>query len=111
MSKRVPRREALALLLLIVVALALRLYRLEAQSFWNDEGTSVALALRDLPTITRNAASDIHPPLYYYLLHGWLQLVGIGPTNPAPIVGAAPLGEAAARSLSALAVTALVAAT
>ena len=64
-----PRWEWMALLGIMLLALALRLYRLDAQSLWNDEGTSVALAQRDLATITRNAADDIHPPLYYYLLH------------------------------------------
>jgi mannosyltransferase len=99
------RWEWLGVLLLIALALGLRLYRLDAQSLWNDEGTSVALALRDLPTITRNAASDIHPPLYYYLLHGWLRLAGVDPAAPAPV------GEAAARSLSALVGVGIVAAT
>jgi len=99
------RWELLGVLLLITLALGLRLYHLDAQSFWNDEGTSVALALRDLPTITRNAASDIHPPLYYYLLHGWLRLAGVSPADPAPV------GEAAARSLSALVGVGIVAAT
>jgi 4-amino-4-deoxy-L-arabinose transferase-like glycosyltransferase len=83
-----------ALLCIVLLALGLRLYRLDAQSLWNDEGTSVALAQRDLPTITRNAAGDIHPPLYYYLLHLW--------------VGAFGQSEFAVRSLSALAGVALV---
>mgnify|MGYP005836103513 CR=1 FL=1 len=77
-----------ALALLLALALALRLYRLDGQSLWNDEGTSVALAARDLATITRNAARDIHPPLYYYALHFWVRLFGNS--------------EVAVRSLSAL---------
>ena len=85
--------ETLVLLAIVLLALGLRFYRLDAQSFWNDEGTSVALAQRDLATITRNAAHDIHPPLYYYLLRGWMLLFG----------QSAPIGaEFAARSLSAL---------
>ena len=68
-----PLTVALALFLL---ALALRLYRLEGQSLWNDEGTSVALAGRSLVTITRDASHDIHPPFYYYLLHGWVSVLG-----------------------------------
>ena len=65
-----------ALLLILLLACALRFYRLDAQSLWNDEGTSIAVAGRDLATITRDAAHDIHPPLYYWLLHGWLRLTG-----------------------------------
>ena len=88
-------RHRVAGLLLILLAFGLRFYRLDAQSLWNDEGTSVAVAQRDLATITRDAAHDIHPPLYYWLLHGWLRLVGSS--------------EAAVRSLSALLGVALVA--
>jgi len=81
-------RSDVVLILVLLLALGLRLYRIEAQSLWNDEGTSVALAGRDLLTITRSAANDIHPPLYYYLLHFW--------------TGAFGNSEAAVRSLSAL---------
>ncbi len=65
----------LALAFILLLALGLRLYRIDGQSLWYDEGTSVALAMRDLPTITRDATADIHPPLYYYLLHTWVGLV------------------------------------
>jgi len=61
---------------ILLLALGLRLYRIDAQSLWNDEGTSVAVAERDLATIARDAAGDIHPPLYYWLLAGWQRLVG-----------------------------------
>lgn len=90
-------RPVILLLVILALALGLRLYRLDAQSLWNDEGTSVALAQRDLATITRNAANDIHPPLYYYLLHFW--------------VGAAGISEFAVRALSAALGTLVVAAT
>ncbi|MFQ6058156.1 MAG: glycosyltransferase family 39 protein [Anaerolineae bacterium] len=94
------KRETLSrwmVLVILVLALALRFYRLEAQSLWYDEGTSVAMAGRGLATITRHAAADIHPPLYYYLLHFWVLPFGTG--------------EAAIRALSALTGTALVALT
>jgi 4-amino-4-deoxy-L-arabinose transferase-like glycosyltransferase len=70
------------------LAVALRTYNLGGQSLWNDEGTSVALAQRDLATITHDAARDIHPPLYYWLLSGWIRAAGTS--------------EFAVRSLSAL---------
>lgn len=82
------------LILVLLLALGLRLYRIESQSLWNDEGTSVALAARDLVTITRSAANDIHPPLYYYVLHFWMAICGDS--------------ELAVRSLSALLGTLLV---
>lgn len=64
--------------LIVILALAalLRFYLLDGQSFWNDEGNSARIAERSLPLITEGAAGDIHPPLYYYLLHGWRSLFG-----------------------------------
>lgn len=60
------------LLLIVLLAFFLRLYRLDHQSLWYDEGFSVYLARMSLGEITARTASDIHPPLYYYLLHLWL---------------------------------------
>ncbi len=67
---------AALLLLITLLGLGLRLYRLDAQSLWYDEGFSVYLARMDLGEITARTAEDIQPPLYYYLLHGWTQLLG-----------------------------------
>ncbi len=75
------RISNILLVAILLLALGLRLYRIDAQSLWNDEGTSVALAQRDLATIARDAAADIHPPLYYWLLHGWIKLVGTNETG------------------------------
>lgn len=61
---------------IVLLALCLRCYRLDGQSLWADEGNSAALAARNLATITRDAAHDIHPPLYYYLLHFWVRILG-----------------------------------
>ncbi len=58
------------------LALGLRLYRLAAQSLWYDEGISLNLAGRSVADITRAALADIHPPVYYYLLHFWTRLAG-----------------------------------
>ena len=64
------------LVLIILLGLGLRLYGLDAQSLWYDEGFSVYLARMDLGEITLRTAADIQPPLYYYLLHGWITLFG-----------------------------------
>jgi 4-amino-4-deoxy-L-arabinose transferase-like glycosyltransferase len=64
------------LLLIPLAAFALRLYRLGAASLWYDETVSLFLARQDLVALTRHTAGDIHPPLYYYLLHFWGQFAG-----------------------------------
>ncbi len=62
--------------LVIVLALSTMFYRLTASSLWADEGNSVAQAMRPLPQLIQHAALDIHPPLYYILLHGWVRVFG-----------------------------------
>lgn len=72
-------RSAAVMALLVLVtllALGLRFYRLDGQSLWYDEAFSVYLARMDMGEITTRTAADIQPPLYYYLLHGWIQLFG-----------------------------------
>ncbi len=61
---------------IILAAFALRLYRLGLASLWYDETVSLYLARQDLAALTRHTAGDIHPPLYYYLLHFWGQFAG-----------------------------------
>ena len=65
-----------ALLLLMLAAFALRLYRLEAQSLWYDEGVTAEISRRGLAELTRWTAGDIQPPLYYYVVALWGRLAG-----------------------------------
>ncbi len=54
----------------------MRVYRLDAQSIWYDEGLSIYLA--QLPpdqTIALSATTD-HPPLHALLLGAWIRLAG-----------------------------------
>ena len=76
MKRFLPSLAAILLVLITLLALALRLFRLDAQSLWYDEGFSVYLARMGLAEIAARTAADIQPPLYYYLLHGWMQLFG-----------------------------------
>jgi 4-amino-4-deoxy-L-arabinose transferase-like glycosyltransferase len=67
------------ILLLTLLAFGLRLYRMGFQPLWGDEGWSFYFASMSLGEMIRLTAQDIHPPLYYALLSGWLRLVGSGP--------------------------------
>jgi mannosyltransferase len=71
-----PAGHLLLIVAVLLLATALRFYQLDGQSLWADEGNSAALALRSLGQITRDAGHDIHPPLYYWLLHFWVRAVG-----------------------------------
>ncbi len=69
-------RRRFLVLTILLLATGLRFYRLDAQSFWNDEGNSARLSERSISKIIEGTASDIHPPLYYLILRGWRELVG-----------------------------------
>lgn len=83
---RHPRRPLV--LAALVLALCLRAWRLDQHSLWQDEGLSLyraSLGLRELlggriplgALVTR----DVHPPVYFLLLGGWLRLLGLGPAH------------------------------
>ncbi|WP_273825307.1 glycosyltransferase family 39 protein [Pseudomonas asplenii] len=61
---------------LLALALALRLYQLTAAAIWGDEGSSLLLAQYPLTELWTHAARDVHPPLYFALLRGWISLFG-----------------------------------
>ena len=66
------RKNLFWVLAALTVGFFARVNELGAQSLWNDEGTSVALARTSLSALVNAAAHDIHPPLYYILLSGWI---------------------------------------
>ncbi|HRV91197.1 MAG TPA: hypothetical protein P5526_03430, partial [Anaerolineae bacterium] len=65
------RRYYLPALLILWLALALRLYRLDFQSIWWDEGHSIFVASHPVTAIPTLPAMDVHPPAYFSLLHVW----------------------------------------
>jgi mannosyltransferase len=68
-------RLAVALLTLGIFSLYLRY--LGRQSLWFDEGLSVLFAARPVPQLLHTLIyEDLHPPLYYLLLHFWMALAG-----------------------------------
>lgn len=103
------------LVALIVIGFALRLFRLDFQPLWWDEGYSVFFATRDFGTMIERTAIDIHPPLYYALMQGWIAFAGKSDTALrllSVIIGTAtiPLLYALARQLFTDARIAIVAA-
>ncbi|WP_166217904.1 glycosyltransferase family 39 protein [Pseudomonas atagonensis] len=73
---RWARRHGLIPILLL--ATLVRFYDLTAAAIWGDEGSSLLLANYSLGDIWNHAAFDVHPPLYFMLLHGWIGLFGDG---------------------------------
>ena len=73
--RRVTKNRWL-LLLIIVLAFALRVYRLDTQSIWYDEGLSIQLAQQDPAQAIALSATTDHPPLHTLLLGAWMRVAG-----------------------------------
>lgn len=81
------RVELVAVTVLAVVAgVALRF--LTRSGLWLDEALSVNIAELPLGEIAGALRQDGHPPLYYYLLHVWIGVVGDGDVAVRALSGA-----------------------
>ncbi|MCZ7573369.1 MAG: glycosyltransferase family 39 protein [Ardenticatenaceae bacterium] len=76
--RRTRAWESVTLLAVLMLADGLRLFRLEDASIWWDEGLAVWAARQSPLAIARWTATDVHPPLYFWLLHFWRALAGDG---------------------------------
>jgi mannosyltransferase len=94
MTRRMNSPSAL-LGAILVAGAALRFATLSTQSFWLDEAIAINSARLDLGgMIDSLARTEGNPPLYFFLLDGWMRVFGDS--------------EAAVRSLSALIGTATI---
>jgi 4-amino-4-deoxy-L-arabinose transferase-like glycosyltransferase len=66
----------MAILVVATLAYGLGMAR---EGLWYDEAYSAAMAEHPVPEIVRLAGSDVHPPLYYLLLH--YVRAGLGPSE------------------------------
>ncbi len=48
------------------------------RAFWGDEAWSALISSLPIVDLITTTASDFHPPLYYLILHFWINLVGSG---------------------------------
>lgn len=83
-SLRVHLNERIALVAILLLAFALRVYRLDAQAIWWDESLSVYRATRDLGTVLANTiviqnvvTVDTLPQLYFVFLNLLVRAFGI----------------------------------
>ena len=70
--------NAAAFAIISLLASVLLFVRLDAKSFWADELYTWTLAGHSPVTILSDVAADLHPPLYFILIHYWSLLVGQG---------------------------------
>jgi 4-amino-4-deoxy-L-arabinose transferase-like glycosyltransferase len=72
------RTTPAALVALTLLALVLRLYRVDAQGLWYDELFAVTHSMASVPEMLRVMAHDFHPPLHNLLLRASFALFGVG---------------------------------
>jgi len=79
-------RDRVALSSIFAIAIALRLVNLGGRPLWYDEAFAVLYAEKSFSTMLRGTltpvhgvAADVHPLLYYAILHLWMQLFGQSP--------------------------------
>ncbi len=70
------KRYSLFLLMGLLAAFALRVYRLGDQNIWWDEGLAIWAVRYGFAETTLWTAGDVHPPLYFWLLWPWVRLAG-----------------------------------
>ncbi|SEN53691.1 glycosyltransferase family 39 protein [Pseudomonas sp. NFACC39-1] len=76
LPSRLVDRSALAVV--AVLALVVRFHGITVPVIWYDEAFSVLLARHEPWQIWSMTARDVHPPLYYLVLHYWMILFGDG---------------------------------
>lgn len=72
-ARRNPR---LLLVGIVLLGAALRLLRLDWQDFWLDEAFSLHVASLPWSAALTTLPRDVHPPLFYALLHVWRLALG-----------------------------------
>ncbi|HXF64469.1 MAG TPA: glycosyltransferase family 39 protein [Caldilineaceae bacterium] len=65
------------LIAILLLGFALRVHELARQNIWWDEARNLAVALRPLSQIATAPELDIHPPVYFWLLHLWSRAAGL----------------------------------
>jgi len=64
------------LFLVLIIVTGFELYNLTAMALWYDEAFSGLLPQYNLKEMIYRIGLDVHPPLYYLLLKGWVMILG-----------------------------------
>lgn len=73
-----PVSRPLVVLVAVALVAGLVLRFVTTSALWLDEALSVNIAALPVGDISDALRHDGHPPFYYYVLHGWMELFGTG---------------------------------
>jgi hypothetical protein len=62
--------------LIAALVTAIKLLRLSSRELWMDEAYSALLSSMSWKQMFNTICGDVHPPLYYFLLWGWVRAAG-----------------------------------
>ncbi|WP_314385348.1 glycosyltransferase family 39 protein [Pseudomonas brenneri] len=78
MKANFSKRILLFYFFVLLVSAAVRFYALTDTGVWLDEAFSLLMSMKSPSEILFHTARDVHPPLYYLMLHEWIKLFGNG---------------------------------
>jgi uncharacterized membrane protein len=61
---------------IIIVAVLLRIFFVSHEALWGDEVFTIQFATLNIPQIIERTIHDVHPPLYFLMMYGWINLTG-----------------------------------
>ncbi|NWA27015.1 glycosyltransferase family 39 protein [Pseudomonas gingeri] len=64
--------------LVLSLAIGVRFYAIQNPYFWTDEAFSALMSVQSPERIWFHTGHDVHPPLYFLLLHAWIAVCGDG---------------------------------
>ncbi len=79
MSKRRPTQYHAVAFALVALAAALGAALIPGRELWLDEAHSAYVAPLPLSGVGIAIRGDVHPPMYFLLLHGWVRTLGTSP--------------------------------
>ena len=64
------------IVIILTICIYLRLINIISEQLWEDEAISIAIASSSNNNFWKAVIGDIHPPLYYIILRGWIFIFG-----------------------------------
>lgn len=68
--------QYLWLFLTLLISSHLLVWRMGEKSFWCDELFTLEIASNSLLSLFKKVANDLHPPLYFLIIRGWVKMIG-----------------------------------
>lgn len=65
-----------SILIILCLSITLRIHSIHSHGIWYDESFSGLVLVDSWQNATKTIIGDVHPPLYYFLLKSWSEIMG-----------------------------------